>query len=910
MILDDYLAYHDLYTKKYGPQTMCLIQVGDFFEMYAHNDGPQLVGPDLARVCDICNLQLTRKNKAILEATYKNPMMAGFPLYILSKHVQTLTNAGYTVVIVRQVTPPPNPKRDVTDIISPATHIENTQRDGSYLMAVVWESYTEARAVGIAAVDVSSGEVLVYETASRADNRNFAEDEVSRWLSTYAPKEVIVLGGDCPIATAQPVHANWGAEFPFHKLAFQNELFKRAFPSERGLMSPIESIGLCPYELARTALAALLQFVHEHNEAYVRQLQPPRFLSPVGHLHLDYNSAIQLNLLGTGAPGERPLVSLLNKCSTAFGSRVFKDRLVHPITDINALEARYDAIQKYIDAPDVTHTVRKHLANVQDLERMARRLSVCRFAPMEWPSLVQSLNSAFAALEFAPEPSLVNEINACFDLDEAAKYAINDVRTNIFKAGVFPELDALCAECTELHEFFATTAAELGAKLEISERDGYVFTTTKKRWAAAAAKFPGITTKPISSTSTTIKLQHPDFTTKSDAIVLVANRLRAAATAAYKAWLEANGVQVANKLRAWVAPIADLDINVTNAKNASDFAYTRPKPVAGHSLDIRALRHPMIERFLTDLAYVPNDVSLGTKPDACQGWLLYGMNAAGKSSLMKAAGLAVIMAQAGMFVPAAQMTFAPYEHLFTRISGADNIYRGMSTFVVEMTELRNILQRATSTSLVLGDELCAGTEALSASAIITAGVQELLRREASFIFATHLHDLVDIPQLQAPIESGALRVCHLHVEVKDEALVYDRALRDGIGHRTYGIEVCRGLGLPEAFLREADAVRRHLQGIERHLMSSKTSGYNSHVIVDTCGVCGEQATEVHHIKYQSEAQNGRHGHVHKHHASNLVPLCEDCHKKQHAGLLNIVGWAHTSKGRVLSQSSNSSPRDL
>ena len=893
---------------------MCLIQVGDFFEMYAHYDGERLVGPDLARVCDICNLQLTRKNKAILEATYKNPMMAGFPLYIISKHVQTLTNAGYTVVIVRQVTPPPNPRREVTDIISPATHIENTQRDGAYLMAVVWETLGESlgklQAVGMAAVDVSSGEVLVYETASRSDNRNFAEDEVARWLHTYAPKEVIELGAcGSKLTYNGTTHADWGTEFPFPKLAFQNELFKRAFPSENGLMSPIESIGLCPYELARTALAALLQFVHEHNEAYVRQLLAPRFLSPNGHLHLDYNSALQLNLLGTGAPGERPLTSLLNKCSTAFGARVFKDRLVNPITDIGALQARYDAIQQYIDAPDRIPAIRKHLQSVQDLERMARRLSVCRFAPMEWPSLVQSLNSAAAALGYHPEPSLIDEICSNLNLDEAAKYAINDVRANIFQLGVVPELDALSTECLKHQEFFTSKALELGAKLEISERDGYQFTTTKKRWLAQAKNFTEITTKPISASSTTIKLLHPEFTAKSDAIVIAANKLRAAVTTAYKAWLEENGVNIANKVRAWVAPIASLDIDVTNAKNALDFAYTRPLPIAGPpSLDIKALRHPMIERFLTDIAYVPNDVALSQAKHS--GWLLYGMNAAGKSSLMKATGLAVIMAQAGMFVPATQMTFTPYEHLFTRISGADNIYRGMSTFVVEMTELRNILQRATSTSLVLGDELCAGTEALSANAIITAGVLELLKREASFIFATHLHDLVDIPLLQAPIESGALRVCHLHVEVINSELMYDRALRDGVGHRTYGIEVCRGLGLPDAFLREADAVRRHLQGIERAFMSSKTSSYNAQVFVDTCGVCGEQATEVHHIKYQKDAQDGKHGHIHKNHASNLVPLCEDCHKKQHAGLLNIIGWAHTSKGRVLSTSSNSSPCDL
>lgn len=926
MILDDYINYHNTYSQKYGDLTIVVIQVGDFFELYAYYDSNEaIVGPNLSKICDLCNLQLTRKNKAILEATAKNPMMAGFPLYILTKHVQTLTGAGYTVVVVRQVTAPPNPKRDVTDVFSPATQLNASNQDGSYLVVMAWGNYgapgaARYTAVGMAAVDVSSGETVVYETASRPDNVNEAEDEAIRWMSAFSPREMVIIGDgyDRELFAERNVH--WGCDWhrdgdKFESIAYQNELYRRAFDcTKTGILSPIEAIGLTHFALARTALAALLQFVHDHNEALVEQLQNPRFLSPKGHLHLACNSAQQLNIISTGHAGERPLLSLLNRCSTAFGGRAFKDRLLHPIVDATELQARYDSVDKFMKMPpEQLATIRRHLSGVQDLQRMARRLSVRKFAPMEWPALISSLEAATAALDgVAVDAMFIPDVSSVLDVNECSKFNSNDVRTNVFCDGVFPEVDAIALAFSNSTAYFAQVVLDLGdsiVRMEVNERDGYYLTTTKRRWENLLKQTnsksyqledgQAITLKPISASSSTYRLVHPILAAKSERATSAATRLRSAAGEAYREWLESNGVALAHRLRDWIEPIANLDIAVTNARNAMDFAYTRPTLThdSDAPLAISQLRHPMIERFLTDMAYVPNDVVIGEKEKET-GWLLYGMNAAGKSSLMKAVGLAVVMAQAGMYVPAVSMTFTPFEHIFTRISGSDNIYRGMSSFVVEMTELRNILQRAQGpSSLVLGDELCAGTESLSAVAIVSAGVNELVRRQCRFIFATHLHDLVDLPMLA----HDKLRVCHMHVEVgQTGGLVYDRTLRPGIGHRTYGIEVCRGLGMPDSFLKEADVVRRSLQGIPEQLISTKTASYNSGVFVDKCGVCNAVATEVHHIKYQKDADAaGRHGHVSQHHASNLVPLCEACHKKEHSGELHVIGWVQTTKGRVL-----------
>ncbi len=355
-----------------------------------------------------------------------------------------------------------------------------------------------------------------------------------------------------------------------------------------------------------------------------------------------------------------------------------------------------------------------------------------------------------------------------------------------------------------------------------------------------------------------------------------------------------------------------------------DFCYCQPQFSNDDSyktsfIDATAMRHPMIERIQTNIGYVPNDVCLGAKPakpEAKQakpepeetGWLLFGINASGKSSLMKAIGLNVLMAQAGMFVPCQRFEYEPYHAIFTRISGADNIYRGMSSFTVEMTELRNILLRCNEYSLVLGDELCAGTEALSALSIVAAGIQTLVEKRACFVFATHLHELMRMNAVPSSVG-----VYHIHIKLDEatQTIVYDRHLTRGSGHAYYGLEVCKALGLPSDFLKIAHQHRRMLQEEPTSFLNVKPSNYNKSIYMDKCAVCSAPATETHHIQYQRDAKktNSKKKHVDHiplHSPANLIPLCEGCHKKEHQGLLKIDGYTMTSEGRRLSVASSAS----
>ena len=296
------------------------------------------------------------------------------------------------------------------------------------------------------------------------------------------------------------------------------------------------------------------------------------------------------------------------------------------------------------------------------------------------------------------------------------------------------------------------------------------------------------------------------------------------------------------------------------------------------------LRHCLIERINEDECYVTNDVELSGS-----GVLLYGTNAVGKTSLIRAIGVAVIMAQAGFYVPASGFVYRPYRAIMTRILGNDNLFKGLSTFVVEMSELRVILRMADANTLVLGDELCSGTEMDSAISIFVAGLQHLYRAGASFIFATHLHEIAGYSELREM--DPRLRLAHMRVfyDKSRDTLVYDRKLQDGAGESMYGLEVCRSLHLPDDFLENANTIRVKYRGVSAKtptasiLDDAVPSRYNAAKLRRLCELCEKaRGTEVHHLQHQESADADNFiGHIHKNHPANLASVCEDCHREIH-----------------------------
>jgi DNA mismatch repair protein MutS len=361
-----------------------------------------------------------------------------------------------------------------------------------------------------------------------------------------------------------------------------------------------------------------------------------------------------------------------------------------------------------------------------------------------------------------------------------------------------------------------------------------------------------------------------------------------------------------------------------------DKGYTCPKidNDAEHSyFKAEMLRHPIIEHITTKSKYIPNDVALGDTTNSATsssssvcGILLFGVNAVGKSSLMKSIGINIIMAQAGMYVASSKFTYKPYKYLFTRIRNNDNLYAGLSSFEVEMKEFKVILKYANQDSIILGDELCSGTETQDATALVASGIGLLSKRKSSFIFATHLHFLADMNYVK---DLANIRLCHMAVELdptNPKKLVYSRKIHEGSGPKSYGIMVCESMDLDDEFIEKAKEIRANMQQIHHnqnnqnnnlhilHNEISVSSKYNTNKVIGMCEVCNNTvASDVHHINQQCDAnhnnliESSEYGIFNKNKLWNLVALCKECHQLVHSSpaKLEITGYVNTSDGLEL-----------
>ena len=336
--------------------------------------------------------------------------------------------------------------------------------------------------------------------------------------------------------------------------------------------------------------------------------------------------------------------------------------------------------------------------------------------------------------------------------------------------------------------------------------------------------------------------------------------------------------------------VALIDLCYVKAYNATKYNYCKPtiydcdcglrEDGAKSYVNFKKIRHCLIEHLNNNELYVTNDLAIGSLNN---GMLLYGTNAVGKTSFIKSIGIAIIMAQAGMYVPCEEFTYYPYEYLFTRILGNDNIFKGLSTFAVEMCELRTILKNATPNSIILGDELCSGTESTSALSIFVSSLERLHSLESTFLFATHFHEILDYDEVK---NLDSLKTYHMSVlfDKEQNTLIYDRKLREGPGESMYGLEVCKSLALPDDFIERAYAIRNKYNKPKNNVMEAKKTRYNSKKIRGKCELCNlNDGTEIHHLQFQKNAspQGIINGEFSKNHKANLINICESCHQKIH-----------------------------
>ena len=497
----------------------------------------------------------------------------------------------------------------------------------------------------------------------------------------------------------------------------------------------------------------------------------------------------------------------------------------------------------------------------------------------------------------------------------------------IIRTGVSPLLDGTVNRYNQNMELFSEIREWLNSivrteekntdleyvKIHETEKSGLSLQITKKR-GNILKKYFGESSRPahhtlsksqrnilikdirfVSASSTTDEITFPLLNDTSRDILSAKQHLSEIVEKVYLDFLKQFGNDCYGYLESLSSYIAKMDMLMTKTYLAKTYNYCRPtistldaqniqkyagidEDDNGSFVDVVGLRHCLIEHIQQNEIYVSNDISLINS-----GVLLYGTNAVGKTSFIRALGIALIMAQSGMFVPCSRFVYRPYTAIFSRILGNDNLFRGLSTFAVEMSELRMILRMADGRSMVLGDELCSGTETESALSIFMAGLVDLSNKQASFIFATHFHEILKMDEMAA-LERVSVKHMAVHYDRELDCLVYDRKLLDGAGNRMYGLEVCKSLHLPPDFLEKAYEIRtKYFPETKGELSQTPTTSYNARKIRSKCEICKVQpAEETHHLQEQRLASpDGFIGEFHKNHPANLMSLCSKCHDLVH-----------------------------
>jgi DNA mismatch repair protein MutS len=547
----------------------------------------------------------------------------------------------------------------------------------------------------------------------------------------------------------------------------------------------------------------------------------------------------------------------------------------------------------------------------------------------------------------------MKKYNNIFDLEEMSKYNINDITNSFFKTDNYKKIKKIQVDIDVCRNFmnnvkntfenfiddkkknYFDNTVNTCIKLEYNERDKYYLSLTTRRAnmikkklinqkfivlknnkkitikidklkhniANVSNHFKNPLFKDMRGKSSTTKIFIEEFSNNSNTLLELELELKKLMKEEYINVLKKYYKKYSSLFNNIVDIVSFIDFLSSGAKVALQNNYCKPTIVekSKSHIDTIGLRHPIIEKII-ESEYIPHNIILGK--NNLDGILLYGLNSAGKSSLMKAVGLSIILAQIGYYVPAKIYNYHPYNSLFTRISGNDNIFKGLSSYALEITELKSILKRCGENTLVIADEVCKGTEHKSAKIIVMAMLIKFSMTNTSFISATHLHDLVNMKQLS---NLHNIKCYHLHVEYNKNKnmLIYDRNMREGSGTNEYGLDVARCIMDDSEFLKIADNIKNDLEG-KKNLIKDKTSNYNADIYMTECNICkSSNNLETHHIEFQKNTDdNGfllkkTKTHIHKNHKSNLVVLCDKCHDKVHDKLIEIVGYKETSSGLKL-----------
>jgi len=782
-------------------------RMGEFYEMFYE---------DAEVASKTLGLTLTSRNNG---GASEVPL-AGVPVKAAGEYLRRLIQQGFRVSICEQTEDPKFAKgivkREVIETVTPGAAYSDDLLDGTrnnYLCAL----NRDGDFVGIAAADLSTGELRL--TAVRGEDLESA-------LSRFTPREVIVARGENPRNVLRgPV----GEEGPMvterESWEFDSELARDQL-TERFKVKSLESFGIEDVDKAAVGAAgALLRYLDELQPAGTPHLARPRMERSGGTMPLDEMTRRNLELVESMRGGEASgtLLQVLDRTLTPMGARLLRQWLLAPLVECAPIEARLSAVAALGDAL-VREAMREALDGVRDIERLAGKAAAGRASPRELRALgdsmarlplVQSaLERARVAAHGEGEAAFGKHVSlwdGCEDLSQEVRRVLVDRPPVTIgdEPSIREGVDTALDEWRALRD----GGKDGIAKIQTEERTRTGISSLKVGYNKVFGYFIEVTNSNIHLVPADYQRRQtlagaeryvtPSLKEYEERVLTAAEKVEERERELFEALRSAVGSQVA-RLQSVAQIIAELDVLASLAEAAAREGYVRPELADEFSLEITAGRHPVVERMMPREKFIPNDVSL---TEDARMIILTGPNMAGKSTVLRQVGLIVLMAQVGSFVPASRARIGIVDRLFTRVGASDNLVRGQSTFMVEMSETSAILHTATRRSLVLLDEIGLGTSTYDGISIAWS-VSEHLHDVVGCktVFATHYHELTQLSDSLVAVRNYNVQVR----EVGDQVLFLHR-LQPGGADRSYGIEVGRLAGLPSTVLKRAKELLRHLE---------------------------------------------------------------------------------------------------
>ena len=781
------------------PDALLLFRVGDFYETF---------GDDAIIASKVLGIVLTKR----ANGSAQHVELAGFPHHSIETYLPKLVRAGYKVAVCDQLEDPKLTKkivkRGVTELVTPGIAYSEqllSQKENNYLGAV----YFKGDKGGVAFLDISTGEFKVAEGTL---------DYVEVLLSNFAPKEIVLQKG-----YQTGFRERFGTNYYISTMdewAFVPQACEDKLKKQFGLNS-LKGFGVEGLALGTTAAGAILFYLEQNQNTGVAHLCSISRIDRGSFVWMDRFTFRNLEIFqSSGGKEGVSLLDIMDKCASPLGARMLRNWLAMPLKDLGEIEKRHSVVEMFVNHPGATEQVQQHLASIGDLERIISRAAAGKIAPREIVQLKRGLEQmepikgictelGGTAAEAGEGILLFNDLYEYIGRHMLAEPASAFGKGDIIADGVNGELDELRRIARHGKDYLLQVQQRESERtgipsLKISYNNVFGYYLEVRNTHKDKVPDDWIRKQTLVSAERYITQELKEYEEK---ILGAEERITSLEQQIYQQVVMAIQKEIPHIQQSCNA-LARIDCLVGFAALATSNNYCRPQMNDGYRLEIEQGRHPVIETLMeVGEEYVANDIWLDN--DSQQIIILTGPNMAGKSALLRQTALIVLMAQVGSFVPATSARIGYVDKIFTRVGASDNISRGESTFMVEMTETSTILHNLSERSLILLDEIERGTSTFDGMSIAWAIVEYIHqhREKAKTLFATHYHELNELEEIYPRVKNWHISV----KEVENKVIFLRKLCQGGVAH-SFGIHVARMAGMPQAVI---DSAQRTLNMLEK-----------------------------------------------------------------------------------------------